>query len=471
VSPQRLQIYPIFPMATLQSAPLISLQTPKDVSLSQIEAELDGIWQNYSMPSVDGSTLAAVRAATFTLMVYEPEETQQLLATLGYYTGPIDGIGGPRTEAAIRAAQGTFNLPVNGKTSPELLEKLRRELAICRGEVLEEGAACNRAIYGMDSEGAGLADAIASQNPCRIISLLPSPGQDEGVTAQVSAYCPIQKRSQNALVCCEYITLKGTESALERVHGLVKGLAINDLPAYLWWKGTLNTDKTLLRELGHSCTAVIVDSSQFMADPEGDMLKVQEMLQSGVAVSDLNWRRLAPWQELAAEAFDPPERWTGLLEVDRVTIDYEKGNDAQALMFLGWLASRPHLEWQPVSRTREGGDYDIQRIVFKSPTGREIEAELAAMPIGDAGVIIGDIVDFRLSSTNEAANCCTILCSEATGCMRMEQSSQSETCYVQQVSPLGDQQAETLLSEQIRSWSRDLLYEESLAIAAKIMQL
>jgi glucose-6-phosphate dehydrogenase assembly protein OpcA len=55
--------------------------------------------------------------------------------------------------------------------------------------------------------------------------------------------------------------------------------------------------------------------------------------------------------------------------------------------------------------------------------------------------------------------------------MRMEQSSQSETCYVQQVSPLGDQQAETLLSEQIRSWSRDLLYEESLAIAAKIMQL
>jgi glucose-6-phosphate dehydrogenase assembly protein OpcA len=464
-------------MATLQSAPLISLQAPKDVSLSQIEAELDGIWQNYSLPSVDGSTLAAVRAATFTLIVYEPEETQQLLATLGYYTGPIDGIGGPRTDAAIRAAQEAYDFRVNGKpvrdgkASPVLLEKLRRELAICRGEVLEEGVACTRTVYGMDSEGAGLADAIATQNPCRIISLLPTTGQDEGVTAQVSAYCPIQKRSQNALVCCEYITLKGAESALERVHGLVKGLAIGDLPCYLWWKGTPNVDKTLLRELSQSCTAVIIDSSQFMADPEGDMLKVQEILQSGVAVSDLNWRRLAPWQELAAEAFDPPERWAGLLEVDRVTIDYEKGNDAQALMFLGWLASRPHLEWQPVSRVREGGDYDIQRIVFKSPTGREIEAELAAMPIGDAGVVIGDIVDCRLSSTNEAANCCTILCSEATGCMRMEQTSQSESCYVQQVSPLGDQQAETLLSEQIRSWSRDLLYEESLAIAAKIMQL
>ncbi|NJN49057.1 MAG: oxidoreductase, partial [Alkalinema sp. RL_2_19] len=122
---------------TTHSAPLISLQAPKNVSLSQIEAELGEIWQSYSTPSSDGSSLAAIRAATFTLVVYEPEETQQLLATLGYYTGPIDGIGGPRTEAAIRSAQETYQLQVNGKSSLKLIEKLRHELAICRGEIFE----------------------------------------------------------------------------------------------------------------------------------------------------------------------------------------------------------------------------------------------------------------------------------------------------------------------------------------------
>ncbi|MBE9032952.1 glucose-6-phosphate dehydrogenase assembly protein OpcA [filamentous cyanobacterium LEGE 11480] len=455
---------------TTHSAPLVSLQSPKDVSLSQIESELGDIWQSYSNPSVDGSSLAAVRAATFTLVVYEPEETQQLLATLGYYTGPIDGIGGPRTEAAIRAAQETYKLTIDGKSSPQLLEQLRRALAICRGEIIEEGAACSMSSYAMDSEGAGIADAIASQNPCRIISMFPGSHQtDEGVSAQVSAYCPIQKQNKNALVCCEYIMLKGAEQSLERSHGLVKGLLITELPSYVWWKATPNLDQTLFRELGQTCDAVIVDSSQFMADPEGDLQQIHQLLESDIAISDLNWRRLAPWQELAAEAFDSPERWDGLLEVDRVTIDYEKGNDAQALMFLGWIASRPHLEWQPIKRVHEAGDYDIQRITFKSRAGREIEAELAAIPIGDPGIVIGDIVDFRLSSTNLEADCCTILCSEATGCMRMERG--TDNCYIQQVSPIADQKAENLLAETLSSWSRDLLYEESLAIAAAIIAI
>jgi glucose-6-phosphate dehydrogenase assembly protein OpcA len=271
------------------------------------------------------------------------------------------------------------------------------------------------------------------------------------------------------LVCGEYVTLRGTEQALERVHGLVKGLLINDLPSFLWWKATPNVDRALFRELGHTCNAVIIDSCQFMADPEGDLQRIHELIQSGIAVSDLNWCRLAAWQELTAEAFDPPERWAGLLEVDRVTIDYEKGNDAQALMFLGWLASRPYLEWQPIRRVYENGDYDIQRITFKARDGREIEAELAAMPIGDPGLVIGDIVDFRLASTNPEADCCTILCSETTGCMRMERG--TENCYVQQVSSIADQRAETLLAEQLSSWSRDLLYEESLAIAVAIMRV
>ncbi|KAM3097169.1 glucose-6-phosphate dehydrogenase assembly protein OpcA [Phormidesmis sp. 146-12] len=448
--------------------PLQPLQAPKDVSISEIEAELSSIWQSYSVAS-DGSALAATRASTFTLIVYEPEETQQMLATLGFYTGPIDGIDGPRTQAAIRAAQAEFGLPVDGKSTPTLLEKLRMALAKQKGQLPLKTEGDSAPQYTPDAEGAGIADAIASQNPCRIISLFPIVGEDEGVTAQVSAYCPINKQSRSALVCGEYITLKGTESALDRISTMVSSLLISELPRFLWWKATPNLDLPLFSHLYRVCNAVIVDSSRFKADPEGDLLKLASLIEDGVQIADLNWRRLSAWQELSAEAFDQPERRAAVWEVDRVVIDYEKGNPTQAMMFLGWLASR--LRWEPVSRHKEGDIYDLERVHLVGANGRAIEVELAGIPTADSGDVAGDLVSIKLTSTNLHADCCTVLCSETTGCMRMEAGGGAQSCRINQVTSLDDQKAETLLSEQLQRLGRDALYEESLAIAAKVLKL
>jgi hypothetical protein len=73
-------------MAT-QSPPIVSIQRPKDVSISDIEAELHQIWQSYGGSGEYGDFPAAIRASTFSLIVYEPEETQQLLAALGLLHG------------------------------------------------------------------------------------------------------------------------------------------------------------------------------------------------------------------------------------------------------------------------------------------------------------------------------------------------------------------------------------------------
>ncbi|MBW4524179.1 MAG: glucose-6-phosphate dehydrogenase assembly protein OpcA [Phormidium tanganyikae FI6-MK23] len=453
-------------MAT-KSAPLVSLQAPKDVSLNEIEQELNQIWQSYSATDDDGSAMAATRATTFTLIVYEPEETQRLLAMMGFYTGPVDGIDGPRTEAAIQAAQSAYKLPIDGKSSPELLTKLREDLAKRKGEPVE-GADAPR--YASDAAGSGIADAIASQNPCRIISLFPIAGEDEGVSAQVSAYCPINKASQAALVCCEYITLKGTEPALDRVGELASSLLISELPRLLWWKGTPNLEQNLFQRLSKLSNQVIFDSSRFTADTEGDLLKLAALIEDSVLVTDLNWRRLAAWQELAAETFDAPGRREAIWEVDRVVIDYEKGNPAQALMYLGWLASR--LGWEPTKREHEGDIYDLQRVYFTAADGREIEAELAGIPTAEIGEVKGDMVSLKLTSTNLKADCCTVLCSETTGCMRMEAGGGAQSCQINQVTPLlNDQKAETLLSEQLQRVGQDVLYEESMAVTAKIIKL
>lgn len=446
-------------------APIVSLQAPKDVSIDEIEAELQSLWQSQGS---DEDSTAVTRAATFSLVVYEPDDTQQLLASLGFYTGPIDGIAGPRIKAAIKAAQKAYDMEVTGKPSEELLDRLHNEFVKAKEKDKLTPENKTAAIsYSPDSEGA-TADAIASSNPCRIITLCPILGEDKGVTAQVSAYCPIGKQSKNTLVCCEYITLTGTAKALDRIGGIIAALAIADLPKFVWWKATPTPDHPLFQRLVSSSDTVIFDSSSFV-EPETDLKSLAKLLKQDTALADLNWRRLAPWQELAAAAFDPPERRSAIYEVDRVTIDYEQGNESQALMFLGWLASR--LQWTPVEYSYEGGDYDIRKVKLTDEKQRAIEVELAGIPTADWGEIPGDLVSLRLTSTNTDADCCTVLCSSTTGCMRMEAGGGAQSCYIEQVTPIFDQKSEDLLGQQLQRWGREMLYEESMVITSQILKL
>jgi glucose-6-phosphate dehydrogenase assembly protein OpcA len=448
------------------SPPLVSLQNPKDISIDDIEAELREIWRSYSMGE-DGPS--AMRATTFSLIVYEPDGTQRLLAALGFYSGPVDGIAGPRTNAAIKAAQKAYNLEVTGKATEELLGILQREFTKLRETTSPANADNVTALqYSFDGDGAGIADAIAASNPCRIITLCPTAGEDEGVTAQVSAYCPIQKLGQSTLVCCEYITLRGTATALERIGGIISELMIPELPKFVWWKATPEPNYGLFKRLASQTDTIIVDSSTFK-EPEADLLCVAELLANDVAIADLNWGRLAAWQELTAEAFDPPERRAAILEVDRITIDYEKGNPTQALIYLGWIASR--LNWRAIAYDHLGGDYDLRKIIFTTADQKHIEAELAGIPLADWGDILGDLISLRLSSTNLNADCCTVLCSQTTGCMRMEAAGGAQSCRIQQVTPLSDQNTEQLISQQLQRWGRDTLYQESMSITHQILQL
>jgi len=441
----------------MTTTPIAPLQQPKDVSLHEIEEELNSIWNSQSG---DMATLVATRASTFCMIVYEPEEFQQLLAILGFYSGPVDGIHGPLTKTAVNEAQRKYGLHITGRVDPDTLARLREEVVKLPPEQMK--------IANPNLRGFSINDAISAQNPRRIITICPMLGEDKGVTAEVSAYCPVQKTVGDHLICSEYITLRGTKEALNRVGDLVTSLYIHNLPKFLWWKATPNPEQELFRHVVSACNCIIMDSSYF-SDPESEFIKIQELIGPETSVADLNWHRLLPWQELTAETFDPPERRLAISEIDRVTIDYEKGNSAQALMFLGWMASR--LSWEPTSYVEESDTYELKHIKFVNPHGREIEAELAAIPTADSGEIVGDLIGLRLASTNNEANCGTILCSETTGCMRMEAGGAAQAIRTEMVTAINDQKAEFLLSQQLQRWGREVLYEESLAVAVKILKL
>jgi glucose-6-phosphate dehydrogenase assembly protein OpcA len=394
------------------------------------------------------------------MVIYEPEEVQQILAALGFYQGTIDGIHGPLTRAAINQAQVDYDLRVTGRMDPPTLARVRQEYA--------QLTPSQQQYKNSDQRGFNLSESISAHNPCRVISLCPTFGEDQGVTAQVSAYCPVQKKHGGTLICCEYITLRGTKAALERVGDLVSSLIVEDLPRFVWWKATPSPEQPIFQNLARSSNCIIVDSSYF-SDAEAELRIMEDLIQTGLKIADLNWHRLAPWLELSAAAYDPPERRQAIEQIDRVGIDYEQGNAAQALMYLGWFASR--LGWKPADYIEEGGIYNIKKIHFRSPQDRLIEAELAGIPVADSGEVIGDLTGLRLMSTDPQANCCTILCSETSGCMRMEAGGGAQNCQVEQVTALSDQKADFMLGQQLQRWGEDVLYEESLAMVASIMEL
>ena len=453
-------------MSLTQAPPLVSLQAPKDVSLDVIEAELSQIWQSYRQ---NEEAMAATRATTFSFLVYEPDSVQPLLAALGYYTGPIDGIIGPRMVAAIKSAQKAVGMESTGKSNADFKAKLEEQFQTAKENGhLHSIAESITKTYSPDLEGSGIADTIAASNPCRIVTLCPTAEADQGVQAQVSAYCPIQKTQNHTLICCEYITLRGTSDGLARVGGVISELMLPALPKYIWWKASPETEYSLFQRLLSHADMMIVDSSIF-SHPESDLGQLAGLIAKDHVIADLNWSRLAAWQELTAEAFDAPERRSAVGEIDQVAIDYEKGNYAQALMFLSWVASR--LQWVPTTYRHEPGDYDIHKIQFIAPNQRTIEAELAGLPIAEAGQILGDLISLKLGSTNPQAQCGTVLCSGTMGCMRMEAGGGAQNYRVQQVTSLDDQDTEQLLGRQLQRWGRDVLYTESMATVSTILQL
>lgn len=139
-------------------------------------------------------------------------------------------------------------------------------------------------------------------------------------------------------------------------------------------------------------------------------------------------------------------------------------------MFLAWLASR--LQWNAHRYTYKDGDYDIREIHFTSANQKEVIVELVGVPVTDWGEVPGDLIGVKLASIgNPKADCSTILCSETTGCMRLESGGGAQNAKTEQVMAPTDEKAEELMSQQLQSWGRDMLYEESLAMVAEILKL
>jgi glucose-6-phosphate dehydrogenase assembly protein OpcA len=224
-------------------------------------------------------------------------------------------------------------------------------------EAITRACALTLLVYVESAEASrkvsSLVSGIIAQNPCRVVVMVVEPqAAESSLGAQISIHCHVPRAGGKQL-CCEQIELQARGDSVRDLDNVVVPLVVPGLPVVLWWRAGSFRPPDYFRNILRVTDTLLVDSARF-ADPATDLGKLAgelKRLSAVVPVSDLNWTRMTPWRGLVAQCFDPAEAIEYLEQLTEVRVEYEEesprwsAQSAQALLLLGWLASR--LKWEP----------------------------------------------------------------------------------------------------------------------------
>jgi glucose-6-phosphate dehydrogenase assembly protein OpcA len=271
----------------------------------------------------------------------------------------------------------------------------------------------------------------------------------------------------------ESVTVSAHAGNDELLASVTSSLLLAELPDFLWIPRGEITDNPLLSDLIELADRVIVDSAS-LADPGPHLRKLAELAQlpkPAAKVSDLVWSRLTPWRQLIAQFFDHPTTQASLECIDEVSIGYggvdEDGRSGltAGLLIAGWLATR--LDWKApgeLVRTREGWRLTLRA----GPRGRSREVLLSIRPTDNSSAL-GSLASITLIANGTAPGEFSVERTSIEGITTV-----SETPTMPRVSRLvyehrlADSQ---LLSQELRNFTGDPIYEEALQFAADLWPL
>lgn len=291
------------------------------------------------------------------------------------------------------------------------IDALERELARLRraavahakerGQTLARASVLNLVVYSEREAHARRAARtvaeLALRHPSRAIVVLGDRGR-EGVLASVQLHCHVPQSDGAQPVLYEQILARVRGDFDERVASVVIPLLVPDLPVFLWWTGTPPSDARHLDDLVALADRFIVDSADF-ARADRTLPEVARLMRRSVGITDLNWARLTDWRELIAQFFDVPA-WrpfldgvTGIRAGFAVDMDGRDIHPSQALLLLGWLASR--LGWRPVEAlapSEAGG------ILFRMDRADGAPVMVRLRPRFERGLDAGDVSGVRIQA-------------------------------------------------------------------------
>ena len=289
------------------------------------------------------------------------------------------------------------------------IDALERELARLRraalahakerGQTLARASVLNLVVYSEREVHARRAahalEELALRHPSRAIVLLGDRDR-EGVVASVQLHCHVPQTDGAQPVLYEQILARVRGDFDQRVASVVIPLLVPDLPVFLWWTGTPPSDARHLDDLVKLADRFIVDSADF-ARADVTLPQIARLERLHVGITDLNWARLTHWRELIAQFFDVPA-WRpfldgilGLRAGFAVDMDGRDIHPSQALLLLGWLASR--LGWRTVEALApaEAGGH-----LFRMQRADGAAVMVRLRPRFERGLEAGDVSGVRI---------------------------------------------------------------------------
>jgi len=229
-----------------------------------------------------------------------------------------------------------------------------------RGHTVARASVLNLVVYAdREAHARRAARSISDlslRHPSRAIVLLADRGPREGVEGHIEMHCHLPQPDVSHQVCYEQILLRARGDSDTRLASAVIPLLVPDLPVFLWWTGTPPFGRRLFGDLVGLADRLLFDSAD-LARPDVLLPAIARISDEGrgrYGLTDLNWTRLTPWREIVALFFDVPayrpllDGVTGVRVGFGVDMDGREVHPSQALLLVGWLASR--LGWRPIER-------------------------------------------------------------------------------------------------------------------------
>ena len=288
------------------------------------------------------------------------------------------------------------------------LNRLRRAASAQakeQGRTVARASVLNLVVYADREVHARRAAAsvgrLSDRHPSRAIIVLGDRVR-EGVQVAIEFRCQVPRAEETAQVCYEQVLARVKGDADDRIASVVIPLLVPDLPVFLWWTGTPPHDAKRFDDLIALADRLIVDSADF-ARPERTLPVMADLARAhrerGFGVTDLNWTRLTPWRELIALFFDVVawrpclDHITGIRVGFGVDMDGRDIHPSQALLLVGWLASR--LGWQTLgtfSPSEAGG------LLFQMARGDGAPIDVRVRPRFERGLDPGDASGVRIQA-------------------------------------------------------------------------
>lgn len=204
----------------------------------------------------------------------------------------------------------------------------------------------------------GLVSSIILNNPGRLILIAPNLAEKESSLETVVSTFHAE-RAEGWRVVGDEIIVRSCGEHYKLVPSAVLSLRVTGVPFVLYWRGQPDFDNPLFSSLVNECDVFLFDSAQFTARAERVNRVIARLREKYNLISfgDINWQRIRSWREFIAQFFDDPANLPYLKRITELEIEYSVGfggNQSQAILLVGWLASV--LGWRPVpgSYQRQG---------------------------------------------------------------------------------------------------------------------